>query len=116
MERYEAWGEGHNALVRLVNVLDREDGQVAVVSEVAQGNAGARLEAELVDGFLPHIKGNGHAEEHAIGKAVVLDDTAEKTTMSAAKIGQLATEVTAKDDYIPIVVLLVEETCKSASN
>lgn len=66
---------GVDLLVGLVNVLNGEDSQVPVVSEVAQGDASAGLQRELIDRLLSHVEGNGHAEEHAIGKTVLLDDT-----------------------------------------
>lgn len=47
-----AFFEGFNSLVGLVDILNGEDGKVAVVSEVAEGDASTSLQAELVDGFL----------------------------------------------------------------
>lgn len=61
-------------LVRLVDIIDRQDGEVAVVAEIAQGDAGAGLEAEFGDGFFRHIEGDGHGEEEAGSEAVLLDD------------------------------------------
>lgn len=63
-----------NILVRLVNIIDRQDGEIAVVAEIAQGDAGAGLEAEFGDGFLGHIEGDGHGEEEAGSETVLLDD------------------------------------------
>lgn len=62
-------------LVGLVNVLDGEDGQVAVVAEIAQGYPGAGLERELVDGGLVDVQGDGHAKERATGEPVLLDNS-----------------------------------------
>ena len=39
-------------LVRLENVFDGEDGEVPVVSEIAQSNAGSGFQAQLVDVLL----------------------------------------------------------------
>ena len=72
-------------LVRLVDIVDGEDGQVPVVAEIAQGHPHARLERELVDGLLRHVQSNGHAEEHAIGEAVVLDDPGRGISVLAAR-------------------------------
>lgn len=69
--------EGRNILVRPVDVLDSQDGEVAVVAQVAQGDLGAGLDAELVDLGLVDIQVDGHAEEDAIGKPVVGDDAAQ---------------------------------------
>lgn len=62
-------------LVRLVDIIHRQDGEVAVVAEIAQGDTGARLQAEFGDGFLGHIEGDGHGEEEARSEAVLLNDT-----------------------------------------
>ena len=64
-----------NSLVWAVNIINGQDGQVAVVAEVTEGNAGTGLELVLVDDLLGNIEGNGHREDIAIGKAAVLDDT-----------------------------------------
>lgn len=72
-----------NLLVRLVDVVYGEDGEVAVVSEVTQGDAGTGLDLELVDGLLGQVERNRHAEEGAIGKTALLDDTARERPMSA---------------------------------
>jgi len=66
-------------LVGLVNVVDGEDGQVAVVAEIAQRYPGAGLEGELVDGPLGDVERDGHAEEGATREAVLLDDSVTKT-------------------------------------
>lgn len=63
-----------NLPVGLVDILNSEDGQVAVVSQVAQGDAGTRLDGELIDALLGHIESDGHGEKVAIGETIVLDD------------------------------------------
>ncbi len=73
---------GADILVGLVHILDGDDGQVLVVSEITQRDAGAGLHPKLVDGLLGHVEGNRYAEEHAVGKTVFLDD--------AVSEGQLA--------------------------
>ena len=62
-------------LVGAVDVLNSEDGKVAVVARVAQGDARTSLEAEGINLLLVDIEGDGHAEEQAASKTVVLDDT-----------------------------------------
>jgi len=64
-----------NSLVGAVDVVNGEDGQVAVITEVTQSNASTGLELVLVDGLLVNIQGNRHGEDIAISKAVVLADT-----------------------------------------
>jgi len=43
---------GLEILVRAVYIVDSEDGKVAVVTEIAEGNAGGRLDADFVNGGL----------------------------------------------------------------
>lgn len=62
-------------LVGAVDILNGEDGKVAVVARVAQGNARTSLQAEVVNLLLVDIEGDGHAKEEAASKPVVLDDT-----------------------------------------
>lgn len=64
-----------NLLVGLVDVVNGEDGQVAVVTEIAKGNSSTGLEAEIGDQFFGGVEGDGHGEEVAIGEAVVCDDS-----------------------------------------
>lgn len=78
---------GLPGLVWLVNVINSDDGEVAVVSEVTESDASSRLRRNLVNGLLGDLETDGHGEEVAICKTVVLDDS--------------------------LVVLLVHETCKS---
>lgn len=59
----------------MVDIIDGQDGQVAVITEVAESDARASLQLELVDDLLGGIKGNGHGEKVAIGKTAVLTDT-----------------------------------------
>jgi hypothetical protein len=65
-------------LVWLVDVLDRDDGQVAVVSEVSERNASTRLHTELVNSLLRCIKCDGNAEEVAIREPAVADDSGRR--------------------------------------
>lgn len=61
-----------NSLIGAVNIVNGQNGQVAVVTEIAQGNAGASLELVVVDDLLGHVEGNGHGEDIAIGQTAVL--------------------------------------------
>ena len=63
-------------LVGPVDVVERQDSQVAVVAEVAQRDAGAGGEAQVVDGLLGHVEADGHGEEVAVGEAQIGDDAA----------------------------------------
>jgi hypothetical protein len=63
------------SLVWLVDVLDREDGQVAVVAEIAQGDAAAGLEAQFLDLVAGEVECDGYAEEGAACEAVLLNDS-----------------------------------------
>lgn len=63
-----------HSLVGAVNIVNGQDGQVAVVTEVTQGDAGTGLELVVVDDLLADVEGDGHGEDVAIGKAAVLAD------------------------------------------
>jgi hypothetical protein len=76
-------------LVGSVDVFDGDDGEVAVVAEVAQRNARAGLDAYLIDGLLRDIESDGHGKEVAIGETVLGHDA--------------------------LVVLLVQEACGTLS-
>ena len=65
---------GRCSLVWPVDILDRDDGQVAVVTEITEGDASSGLDALAVYRFLRHVERDGDTEEIAIGEAVVGDD------------------------------------------
>lgn len=64
-------------LVGPVDVFDRQDSQASVIPLVMQGNSHAFLDTNVLDRLFREVKGDGHAEENAIGQAVLLDDTGE---------------------------------------
>lgn len=66
---------GGYSLVGSVDILNIKNGNVSVVTEIAEGKTSARLDAQLVDGLLVHIEVDGHTKEVAIGKAVGLNNT-----------------------------------------
>lgn len=68
-------GNCRNSLVGAVDVVNGQDGQVAVVTEVTQGDAATGLQLESIDFLLGDVEGDGHGEDIAIGKAVVSNDT-----------------------------------------
>lgn len=73
-------GEPHfqdllNLLVWSVNIVNGDDGKVAVVTEVTEGDSGTSLDTKLLNGLLGDVKSNWHGEKVAIGKTVVGDDT-----------------------------------------
>jgi hypothetical protein len=90
-----------NILVRLVDILDCDDSQVAVITEIAQGNAGSRLHALAVYRLLRHIECDGHAEKVAIGEAAVGDDTGHLVRFKVRA---------ASSSNLPIIVFLTQET------
>ena len=67
-------GAGGRILVWPVDIIDGEDGEVALVAEVAEGDARAGLGTQRLDGGLVDVEGDGHAEEDAVIEAVVLYD------------------------------------------
>jgi hypothetical protein len=100
-----------NLLVRPVDVVYGEDSEVAIVSEITQGDAGTGLDLELVDGLLRQVERNRDAEEHAIGETALLDDTARGKTNVSTTPSQLTAIFSRELDDLPIVVLLVQEAC-----
>jgi hypothetical protein len=64
-----------NVLVRLVDIVDGQDGQVSVISRVPECDSGSSLDAKLVDHLSRHIKGNRHRKENA-GREPVLPHNA----------------------------------------
>lgn len=63
-----------NSPVGAVDIVNRQDRQIAIIAEVAEGQAGARLDIGLGDEFLRHIEGDGHREDIAIRQTAVGDD------------------------------------------
>lgn len=68
---------GH-ILVRSVDVIDGDNGQVAVITEVAEGDAFTRLDVELVDLLLGNVEGDGDGEKDTAGEADVLYNSTDK--------------------------------------
>lgn len=66
---------GLDLLVGLVDILDGDDGQVAVVTEVTESDTGTGLNSELLNLLLGDIEGNGDGEEGSIGHAAVGDNS-----------------------------------------
>jgi hypothetical protein len=59
-------------LVRLVDVVDGDDGQITVVAEVAKRNASASLDANAVYRLLRHVERDGNTEERTVGEANIV--------------------------------------------
>lgn len=74
-----------NVLVGLVDVIDGDDGQVAVITEIAESNPGSGLDTDAVYRLLREIEGDGHGEEGTIGETVIRDDTGTKSAFCAKK-------------------------------
>lgn len=70
-----------NSLVGTVDVVNCQDGQVTVITEVTQGNAGTGLELVVVDNLLANVEGDWHGEDVAIGKTAVLTDTKHRASV-----------------------------------
>lgn len=68
-------------LVWLVDILDVNDSQIAVVTEIAQCNACSRFYAELLDQCFGDVESNGHGEEVAVRKAVILNNAIARIRM-----------------------------------
>lgn len=96
------------SLVGAVDVINGQDGQIAVVTEVTQGNARTGLELVVVDDLLVDIEGDGHGEDVAIGKAAVLADAMH---MPSVFLGGDHFHSNRIIQSIPVIVGLVHETC-----
>jgi Fe2+ transport system protein FeoA len=92
-------------LVRSVNILNGQDGKVSVVTEIAEGDASAGLDTKLVDLGLANIEVDGHGEESAIGKTVVLNNAIVVLLIQEAFEGR---ETTVKDKLKIAKVSLAE--------
>jgi len=64
-----------DSLIGLVDVVNRENGEITVVTRVAQGDTRSSLEACLVNCFLGRIESDGHRKKVAIGETRFSDDT-----------------------------------------
>lgn len=71
-----------HSLVGAVDVVNGQDGQVAVITEVTQGDARTSLELVVADGLLGGVEGDGHGEDVAIGKTAVLADAMHTPSVS----------------------------------
>lgn len=70
-----------NSLIGLVDVLDGQDGEVAVITEVPQSHPLAGRQAELVDLRLVQVEGDGHGEEKAVRQAVLLNNSVARIVL-----------------------------------
>lgn len=64
-----------NILIWSVDVVDCDNGQMAVITEITKSNTLARYDPSLVDLLLGDVEGNGHGEQGTVHKTNVLDDT-----------------------------------------
>lgn len=90
-------------LVWPVDVVNGQNGEVTVVTEIAESDAGSCLDAEFLDRLLGEIEGDWHTEEVAICQAVVRNDAVAWSVPNPQLSHLLRFGV-------PIVILLVEET------
>lgn len=54
-------------LVGSVDIIDGQDGQVAVIPEIAKSHPGACFQTRVLDGLLGEIEGDWHGEQVSIG-------------------------------------------------
>lgn len=65
-------------LVWLVYILYGDDGEVAVITEIPQSKTSTLLQSQLIDLCFRNIEGNGHGEEVAVNKSIVLNNAVER--------------------------------------
>ena len=66
----------HCSLVWLVDIIDGNDSEIAVVAEVTKSNSSSWLDAHFINRLFGEVEANWHGEEVAIGEAVILDNAA----------------------------------------
>lgn len=64
----------NHILVGSVDILNSEDSEVSVVTEISEGDSGTGLDSKSLNVLLIDVEVDGHGEEVAIGKAVVLNN------------------------------------------
>ena len=72
---WEAWNGKGFLLVRFIDIINSDNSQVSIIPKVAQRRATPGLQTEFLDLVQVQIQADGHAEETAIGKAEVFDDS-----------------------------------------
>lgn len=78
-----------HSLVGAVDIVNGEDSQVAVVTEVTQGNTGTSLKLQGIDLLLGDIEGDRHGENIAISQTAVFTDTGEESVWYGIKAGRV---------------------------
>jgi len=63
-----------DSLVRLIDISDGHNGQVADITEVTERNSSTGLDTKLGDLVVRYVEADRHAEEVAICKALLLND------------------------------------------
>lgn len=63
-----------HSLIRAVDIANGQNGQVAVITEIAEGQTRAGLQLGIGDEFLGDIQGDGYGKDVAVGEAAVGDD------------------------------------------
>lgn len=71
-----------NSLVRAVDIVNSQNGQIAIISEIAQGDTRPGLEACLLYHFLGDVQGDWYREEVAVRQAEVRHDSGARTGVS----------------------------------
>lgn len=66
---------GLQFFVWLVNIINGQDGQVAIITEIAESDSGSRCNAEFGDSLLGGIESDWHGKKVPIEEAVVGNDT-----------------------------------------
>ncbi len=102
--RLGAWKVRIRSLVGLVYIFHGQDGQIAVVPLVAQRNSRALLNANLLDRVRGKIQGDGHAEESAVGQAILLNNAVIAQVRRIRYFRYLECSL-----YIPLIIGLVHE-------
>ena len=57
---------GACSLVRFVDILHRDDGQITIIAKISKGDSGSRCDAQFLDALGRNVQADGHAEQVAI--------------------------------------------------
>ena len=78
----------HFVLIGLVDILDGNDGEVAVITKITERCSSSRLEASFFNRRQRDVQADGHAEKFAVCQTGVVDDSG-RCVVSKSKCDRL---------------------------
>ena len=74
-----------NLLVRLVDVLDGDDGNVVLITEVTESDTSTRLDSHLLNVLLGDVEVDWHGEEVSVSETGLSADTVESESVHSTR-------------------------------